>query len=239
MQNKILSAVIAVVLVGALYFSFSGTSIEDIIGGDGDEVIEEGAPAMIIKFDALKIESGAIDTTTIELEENENAVITKPPPPATTEVGVPFVEPGSRYYISFSIEVTATPQSPAVIGMDGSVSIIGNSPTGMEYLNGMTTTPSIVEQTVIANTPTDFNFDINGREWFTSQRVVGSTDIGSYMPILGSDIHDSTFTINCVVISQADSTIFGTTTVDIILKVGIGGNIDLLVTGIEIGRAHV
>ena len=206
---------------------------------DYSEDFEDGAPELSIsiiidKYDETDTLTNSAEADIIVGEDMDT--ITPLNPQSVTmsvlEVGVPFVEPTATYIIKWHISVIATPQSTDVQDMAGTVYVSGHDPQEWEYIdstltntmltNDFTATPGI--ETIIS-----FQYGGNFFQYLTNEPA---NPASSYELITGADIDGSTFTIAANIEAVDHAGIFGATSLDIILNVGAGGNIDIEITDI-------
>ena len=222
--NPILTTILVAVIVAIIFLGTTGLSIGSW---------EEGAPEMTVKVTITK-DDGNTASAEIGTEDTLNPLtIFNPSVPMTAvEVGVPFVEPDQDYIIEFAIETVCEPESPAVTDMTTVIHINGHNQYGSIYENrnnGAVMQTSIPQIPGVPATASFLNEDYQSPYYLDRS----GTDVLVGNRITGADIHDSTFTIRVTSTDNADASIFGTTELDIILKVGSGGSIDVTITGVE------
>ena len=229
MQNKILTAVIAIILVVALYFSFSGVSIDDIIGGDGD------VPTGAVTIGITDVATGSVGTHTIDIEElSPTASLFGTPPVLTTYTqDVWGIEPTSEYTIGFDAMATAIKPADAPDG----VSLSGNI-----YMAGLAGTPTPNNLEVYAGYG---NINISSPStitpWNTTTQYSLSpafnqlTDGSNVQLIKGENIDGSVFHLTYIIRDDATNGLmyYGVINADILLNVDNDGNVEVIIDNVE------
>lgn len=239
--NWVLAVGVVVALI-ALYYSGAVPGFNNLIDdnlGTGEDTPEL---SIYIEIEKYTPEGNYETTASAEIDTEDGALpFTDTDQPFTIiEVGTPFVDPTSIYKLKFTVQLVATPESPAVTLMHGEVMVNGTSGFGEQYL--CSAGVSVAE--LAASTQ---RFAPGETVTFTGSDATGSSfryvlDTSADPPttgyIYGSDIHNSMFTIGanvykCDSDGNIDPSIAGYTTLTCILKVGEGGDIDVSITNIS------
>lgn len=206
-----------------------------------DDVEQPGVPQLSIGLDMIKYDPVTYelqDKASVQWEVRNNDDV---PTPTTSksfaftvlEVGTPFVDPGSNYYLEYYVDVIVTPESPAVTTLDAVVAISGN--TGDSVWTYRNFFDNAITGATVDGFPREVEtaFDMTVLNQYAFEHLVKPP--GDLSFITGKLIHDSTFQIVVNAFSSSDPSIFGTVTQDIILKVGEGGGLNVQITDISVG----
>lgn len=245
MITKILVGFIAVVVIaGLMALAYEGQA--------GEIEIEEGAPELVASISLTKVETDESLDFVADIIDGESlgTVETDGDPPASIEVGVPFVEPESNYVLEFSVTVMMAAEHPDINSLNGDVKIIGHTAIGAmddrlnEFPNGIGYYVAAgasgwnmdLTKSFFGYLPGEYIFDF-AKDGILGDhfRELSQTD-NEVSPIRsaikGKYLHNSEFTITAFSESATNSMIWGQTSADIILKVGEGGAINLDITSV-------
>ena len=205
-------AIVAVVILAYMYTTGAFSAIDP------------NAPQMTISVIITRDDS-------VSAESVFDPSTTKISPAETIDVGVPFVSPDKTYNIDFSIGIVATPESPAITYMNGDMRFSGENQYGSPYKSLISSKTLVTREFSMVQAGVVKTVSMGGS--YYDAKVRSATDPSPSNQSWGHDIDGSTFTIECNVFASGDPTIFGSTSVSIILRVGAGGNINVEVTNIS------
>lgn len=238
MKYLIASIIVIIVIMASIYYL-----VTPELSGDTD-IEDPGAIEMKVGVDITKIDADTGQTEDIAtgnfvidgIEDVPPKLPIQPKPEialSISEVGVPFVEPTAQYSISFSITATVTPQSPAVTHVDLTGSSFGQTADDITFNywtgKGYYWPPTV--QDTKSNQPVG-SIDVELPPFFKVNEQEDGTGTEDW--VLGSYIHDSEFRIYVDAVSVDDASVYGSTYVDIILKVGSGGSIGVQITDVGV-----
>ena len=206
MQNKVLTAVIAIFLVGALYFSVAGF-------GDWNE----GAPELNITVSIVNLDANSASVEDFNVGPDVDG---KVEPLTLYNADFPAVDPNAHYSVSISIDITpdADGTSQTTINAMG-----GGGVFQIRLADG--TAPIVPDMPVSVGVPNTITFGpystiYNGAE---------------YVSILGSDLDSSMFIFNVAIsgINADGAYSLGTTEGTITIIEGAQGIINIGVDNIQ------